>query len=178
MSRWEGLFDMLFYEYIIEFSLCFGAVAAFTVLINSPKNTAFVSSLIGASAYILYRFMFVSTKKEILAYFIAAFSVAIASELLARMYKCPSTIFIFPGIIPLVPGVGLYNSMLALVRNEHDDFTLKATNTIFIAGAIAIAVAIVHIASRSIFPRKNGLVPIHKLGEDPKKHEKHGCNKK
>ncbi|MBQ8743031.1 MAG: threonine/serine exporter family protein [Clostridia bacterium] len=156
---------MPIYRYFIEFFLCFGAVAAFTVLINSPKSTALASSFIGAVAYVIYRIVFVNSKREILSYFVAAIAVAVASEICARIYKKPSTIFIFPGIIPLVPGLGLYNSMLALVQNDYNTFTLKATNTLFIAGAIAIAVAIVHVASRSVFPRKSGLVPFHKLEE-------------
>ena len=154
---------MTFLDYLLEFILCFGAVFTFCGLINAPKNTVICSSAIGGAAYVVYRLISVNSEKEILAYFVASIVISVASEICARLYKRPSTVFIFPGIIPLVPGVGLYNSMLCLVQNNHDMFIVKAVETVFIAGAIAIAVAIVHITARSIFPRKNGIIPLHNL---------------
>ena len=145
---------MNFLDYCLEFLLCFGAILAFCVLINVPKKTVLCSSAISGAAYVIYRLIYVSSDKEILAYFLATLFISVASEICARVYKKPSTVFIFPGIIPLVPGIGLYNTMLYLVQGDYNMFMITAANTLFIAGAIAIAVAIVHIVARSVFPRR------------------------
>ncbi len=158
--------DIRFINYIHEFLICSVAVCAFCFLGRTPKRTVIASSLMSGGAYVVYRLVNVGTDREVFAYFIATLFIALLSEVFARIFKMPSTIFIFPGIIPLVPGVGLYNSMLCLVRDEHQNFAVTAVNTIFIAGAIAIAVAIVHITARSVFPRKSGIVPIRMLGKN------------
>lgn len=154
---------MSVWQYLFEFVICALSVAAFSVVTSVPKNTIYASSLIGAFAYIIYRLIYINAQKEIFAYFIAALVISVLSEICARVFKKPSTIFIFPGILPLVPGVGLYNSMLCLIERNYDMFTEKAVTTLFISGSIAIAVAIVHITARSVFPRKNGIVPINRI---------------
>ena len=156
---------MSFWHYAFEFVICALSVGSFCVIAESPKNTLIPASLISAIAYIVYRIISINANKEILAYFVASVIISVLSEILARIYKKPSTIFIFPGIIPLVPGVGLYNSMLYLIRHDYSMFTAKAVNTLFISGAIAIAVAIVHITARSAFPRKNGILPVNRISE-------------
>ena len=154
MSVWQCLF---------EFVICALSVAAFSVITSAPRYTIWASSSVSALAYIIYRLIHINAQKEIFAYFVAAIVISVLSEICARIFKKPSTIFIFPGILPLVPGVGLYNSMLYLIERNYELFTAKAVNTLFISGSIAIAVAIVHITARSIFPRKNGIVPINRI---------------
>ena len=147
---------MPFLSYFIEFLLCFGAVLAFCVLLNVPKQTVVCSSAISGIAYVIYRLILIEAEREILAYFLATVFIAVASEICARIYKKPSPVFIFPAIIPLVPGVGLYNSMYCLVQGDQAGFGVHAANTVFIAGAIAIAVAVVHILARSLTMRRSG----------------------
>ena len=66
----------------------------------------------------------------------------------------PATIFVMPGIIPLVPGVGLYRSMLCLVRNDIDVFLSTGVRTLFISGIIAVAIAVVNALARQIFGKR------------------------
>ena len=154
---------MTVWQYLFEFVICALSVASFSVITSAPRNTIYASSLASALAYLIYRLIYINAKKEIFAYFIAAIVISVLSEICARIFKKPSTIFIFPGILPLVPGVGLYNSMLYLIERNYEMFIAKAVTTLFIAGSIAIAVAIVHITARSIFPRKNGIIPINRI---------------
>lgn len=53
------------------------------------------------------------------AAFVAAFMVAMASELLARILKVPSTVLSIPGVIPLVPGSIAYRSVVHLVKGQE-----------------------------------------------------------
>ncbi|MBE6607356.1 MAG: threonine/serine exporter [Ruminococcaceae bacterium] len=162
---------MTVWHYLFEFVICAFSVASFSVITSAPRNTILASSLVSAIAYVIYRFIHINAGKEIFAYFVASLVISILSEILARVYKNPSTVFIFPGILPLVPGVGLYNSMLYLVQRDYEMFTAKAVTTLFISGSIAIAVAIVHITARSVFPRKNGIVPISRINVQKEDNE-------
>lgn len=154
---------MSVWQYLFEFIICALSVASFSIITSAPRNTIWASSFISAFAYIIYRLIHINAGKEIFACLIAAIVISVLSEICARVFKKPSTIFIFPGILPLVPGVGLYNSMLYLIERNYEMFTAKAVNTLFISGSIAIAVAIVHITARSVFPRKSGIVPINRI---------------
>ena len=51
--------------------------------------------------------------------FIAAAYAVIYAEFLARMAGAPSTLFVLPAVIPLVPGSYLYYAMDAAVRGER-----------------------------------------------------------
>jgi len=69
--------------------------------------------------------------------------VNIFSEIFARLLKNPVPIFLIPGIIPLVPGAGMYNTMTALIKNNFDTAIKTGIQTLLIAGSIAIALMLV-----------------------------------
>ena len=48
---------------------------------------------------------------EFLCYIIATATLTIFTEVLARVYKCPVTVFLVPGIVPMVPGGLLYRTL-------------------------------------------------------------------
>ena len=66
-------------------------------------------------------------------------------EIFARKFKMPATIFIFPSVIPMVPGFGLYQTMLALVQNNIPQALETGVNTILNIAAMAIAMALVSV---------------------------------
>ncbi len=51
---------------------------------------------------------------------LAAFVVSLLSDLFARLCKTPSTVFILPGCIALVPGGTLYYAMSNLLSENRD----------------------------------------------------------
>ena len=81
--------------------------------------------------------------------------VALYSELMARLFKAPATIFIVVGCFPLVPGKGIYQTMLYLVSNNKEMFINSLLNTIGIALALATAILIVSTIFKVIKNIKN-----------------------
>lgn len=75
--------------------------------------------------------------------------------MLARNSKKPATVFIIPGIVPLVPGSGMYYTMLAITEKRFNDAANIGTETIFIAVAIAMGIIISSSLSKSIKRVKN-----------------------
>ena len=59
----------------------------------------------------------------------------------------PSNIFIFPGVIPIVPGFDLYQTLSAFVQNNYIDAMEIGANAITNIGAMSIAIALVGIFS-------------------------------
>lgn len=139
--------------FVRDFLACGAAVLFYGVLMSMPKRPLFLAALTGASSYFIYRLIFLYGKHEMLGYLIATLFAAIAAELLARRCKMPVTIFVLPGIIPLVPGVGLYRSMLCLVQNDLNGFLNEGVRTLFISGIIAVTVAVINASARNFFRR-------------------------
>ena len=50
--------------------------------------------------------------------FFATMVVETLAQIFARMFKAPATIFLIIGIIPLVPGGGIYYTMYALLGGD------------------------------------------------------------
>lgn len=73
---------------------------------------------------------------------VAAVTVALFSEFMSRICKAPSTVFLVVGILPMVPGGGIYYTMEYGVQGNTEMFIEKGIETFAIAGAIAIGVSL------------------------------------
>jgi uncharacterized membrane protein YjjB (DUF3815 family) len=62
---------------------------------------------------------------------------------MARWRKTPATLFVIPGMVPLVPGSSLYNTMSYAVRGEMEAARAYGTKTLLCALAIAAGISFV-----------------------------------
>lgn len=140
--------------YLRDITVCFAAALFYGLLMFVKLKPAIPAAITAAVAYLAYRIIYIEAGHELAGYFVAAIIVAAGGEILARVMKMPATIFVMTGIIPLVPGVGLYRTMLCLVRSDISGFLEAGTKTLFISGVIAVAVAVVNSIARHIFTQK------------------------
>lgn len=134
----------------MHFIFSFIATVGFSIFLNAPKSTLLPSGITGAIGWTVYIFLVDVSSNSIFANFIAAAIVSLLSEILARKLKHPAILFVIPGIIPLVPGLGMYNTMLYLVQNNFGLAISTGADTLFISGAIALGVLIVTSLSRTL----------------------------
>ena len=92
---------------LIEFIVAFFATAAFSVLFSVPRKQWLFAGLTGGTGWVFYRGM-TAGSGLVVATFIAVVVVTLLSRIFAVVRKSPVTIFLVPGIFPLVPGVGIY----------------------------------------------------------------------
>ena len=64
--------------------------------------------------------------------------------------KLATTIFVSIAIIPLVPGLGLYKTMLFIVQNNYELALSTGIQTMSAAGTMAMAIAITTLLYRFI----------------------------
>lgn len=136
---------------------CFMATFFFACVMNAPKKSIVYSAIIADIGYIIY-YYFYNNNQEVLAFFLGTLVIALLGELFARIIKMPANIFIFPAVVPIVPGLGMYRTMLAFVRNDIDKaLQLGVKNTINII-AMAMAIGLVSLLMPyypNILNRKN-----------------------
>ena len=97
-----------------------------------------------------------------IANMLASFATAGFAEICARIGKAPSTIFLLPGCIALVPGGSLYNAMRCLLIKDFDEFGAQLLTTGKVAIAIGggiIAVSIIRYFLNSFNMKKNKKEP-------------------
>lgn len=127
----------------LHFIFGFLATIGFSIFLHSPKNSLPYAGIIGAVGWVSYVYLFGLTGNPIFSNFVPATIVGILSEVSARFLKQPAIIFVIPGIIPLVPGLGMYNTMLYLVQENYDLAVSTGVTAIFVGGAISLGVLLV-----------------------------------
>ena len=130
------------------FAFSFFATAAFGILFQAPKKSLPISGIIGAIGWVV--FVFLRQHMEVNSFyanFIATAVLSLASELCARAFKQPATIFVIPGIIPLVPGLGMYQGMAQIISKSYD----HGMTILLTAGTDSAAIALGVMVMTSIF---------------------------
>ena len=105
-------------HYLQAFVFAFLATVAFGVLFQGPKRILWRSGLIGALGWVV----FIGLKESFSVHsfsanFLATVLIALVSEIFARIWKEPVTVFEIPAIIPLVPGFGMYRGMNYILQD-------------------------------------------------------------
>ncbi|MBU3216182.1 threonine/serine exporter family protein [Clostridium estertheticum] len=118
-------------------SLCFG------VLFNIRGKNLIIASLGGGLAWLTYLISGRLQPSLVFSLFLASMVGSIYSEIMARLYKNPVTMFVICAIIPLVPGGGMYYATLEAVKGNFTVALTKGAETLFSAGAIAVGIVLV-----------------------------------
>lgn len=75
--------------------------------------------------------------------FFAAVVATLYAEIVARIVKAPSTVFLIPSVIPLTPGSLLYYTMQALVDGEEALSKKLGKDTGLVALGIALGIVVI-----------------------------------
>lgn len=140
--------------YIKQFIFAFLSTVGFAVFFNIPKDSVLMSSLSGAIGWIVNIILKQIFPSPISGAFLAAITVGLLGEFMAKHFKKPATIFIIPGIVPLVPGAGMYYTMLAIINKDFISAANFGTESIFIALSISIGIIIPSSFIRAIAKQK------------------------
>lgn len=138
----------------LDMIFCFCASYFYALIMNSPKKTLLHTSFVASLGYLIY-ILCVNQGSTKLGFLLGTAAVTFLGEIFARKFKMPATIFIFPGIIPIVPGLGLYQTMYAIVQNDIFAALEIGTNTIVNIGAMAVAMAVVGLFTSKLKFSKN-----------------------
>ena len=120
----------------------FAAVVAFAILLETPKKDLPHAGAAGAIGSFVYLLGLHNDFGTVLATFFSALAIALASHTFARIFKAPVTIFLIAGILPTVPGAGMYRTVYYIITDDRARSSYYLTQTLEIAGVIALAIFI------------------------------------
>jgi len=131
------------------------------ILLNTERKNLIWAGLSGTLGMLISdRLLTVFPGISLLAVFLGTAAVAIYSELMARVRKTPATIFLIPGIIPLVPGVDAYRTIQLIAEKDYMSAASYGVSAIAKACLIAFGIMTVSAVFRKINrTRKSTLRP-------------------
>ena len=129
------------------------AAIGFAVISNPPRNAIFVSAILAALGHSLRFFLIKSGLDISLSTFVAATFIGLLSMLFARIISCPAEVFSFPSLLPMIPGMFAYRTILSLIRFMQStdviraqgfmlDFFHNGLTTLFILLALVVGVSL------------------------------------
>lgn len=130
----------LFLPCLYSFMGCVGYCLVFNIRMR--KRMLLLASLGGAVGWCVY-LLCGWLQNDITQSFAAILAVAAYSEIMARLQKSPATVYLIVGLIPLVPGGGIYYTMEYCINGDMMNFMNTGIHTLGIAGALAIGILLV-----------------------------------
>ncbi len=132
--------------------LSFAATMGYVILFNVPKKYYLSAGLTGMSSWLTYLVMAESVGvTSAMATFWGTFVAVLISRMLTVRMRCPITVFLIPGIIPLVPGAGVYYTAYYLMTNELTMAVTTGMNAVKVAFAIVLGIVFVVAIPRQFF---------------------------
>jgi uncharacterized membrane protein YjjB (DUF3815 family) len=130
-------------NYITPCLYAFGASLAFAIVFNIPRNKLLLSALGGMLGQLIYVVFQLVIANDVILYLLATIAISLYAEVLARLTKSPTTIYLAVALIPLVPGGGIYYTMLYFINSEIDLGISTGIHTLLISGALAVGIIMV-----------------------------------
>lgn len=122
---------------------CFVAIACFAVIMECPRKYIALAGVTGAVGGGVYLLSVECGLGVVMASFLSAFAITLLSHVFARVFRAPVTIFLIPGILPTVPGAGMYRIVYYMMAGERETCSYYFVQTLEIAGMIALAIFLV-----------------------------------
>lgn len=132
----------------------FIASLGFGILFNIKGKKLLLAAIGGSLGGVVYQLCLDFGASELSAMFIASICFSLYSEILARTAHTPVTTFIICALIPLVPGGGMYRTMLATIQGDIMKALTMGLDTITIAGALVLGILLVSTIMKAITKRK------------------------
>lgn len=122
----------------------------FNILFNIRGRKLLFATLGGLISWTVFLALEPLLPSEALRYLLSAAVITVYGEVLARVEKTPTTTFLVPSIIPLIPGSALYYTMNYALGEQWSQFAEQAFYTLQLALSLAVGIIAVTTTVRLI----------------------------
>lgn len=122
----------------------------FSVLFHLRGKKLLLATLGGIIGWTVFLLPAAILPSEAVRYFLSATVITVYCEILARLLKTPTTTFLVPSTIPLIPGGALYYTMNYALNKQWSEFAGQAFYTLQLALSLAVGIIAVTTAVRLI----------------------------
>lgn len=136
---------------ILQTILSFFACMGFGILFNIRGKNLLFASLSGAISWFVYIVALKFNLSTTASLLLSSVCFSIYSEIFARILKTPVTSLVICGLIPLVPGAGMYNTMYQIILGNLETALRLGLETIASAGTLALGILFVSTTTKIIY---------------------------
>ncbi len=126
---------------------------AFALIFDVPARYYPLCAVIGGVGFFLVELLMKLGLSQTEATFIATMIVTLSSRVCAVWQRCPVTVFLISGIIPLVPGAGVYWTAYYLIMNDTDQALTRGFTAVRVAVAIVLGIVLMLEIPNRVFTR-------------------------
>ena len=117
-------------HYFAHFVVAVIATISFGITFQMPRRHYLACGLTGAVGWMVYIFgVELFALSPAIATLVATLPLTGCARFFAIRHKAPVTIFLLPGIFPLVPGAGIYYTAYYFLQGEQELFASKGGET-------------------------------------------------
>ncbi len=138
-------------DIFIELLSCAVGSFFFCGIFNGRGSKLFYGALGGVIGWATYLLVGGKYPEDLISYLVASIAITLYSEIFARLKKAPTTVFLVPALIPLVPGGHLFYTMQHFINKEYDLFAQRGIYTISVAGVLALGIMFATTVTKPIF---------------------------
>ncbi len=113
----------------------------FAILYNVRGRLLIYSSVCGMLGKIVFDML--GDQGMVVQFLVPTMVMCVYAEIFARLCKAPVMVIIIVGILPIVPGAGVYNTIDSLLNSQMSSFYMYGINTLLSAGAMALGLVLV-----------------------------------
>jgi uncharacterized membrane protein YjjB (DUF3815 family) len=115
----------------------------FSLVFNVRGKPLLWGAVGGLLAWGSYLFFKAQGTSDVVGYLLASMLITVYSEVCARWFRAPATVFLMSSAIPLIPGGSLYRTMVCAVKMQGMEFLRVGTHTMLLAAAISAGIILV-----------------------------------
>lgn len=127
-------------ENVMELVTAFLGSLGFALLFHVRREKLLLASLGGLLAWVVYLLAGYWSGQDVVRYFVSAVVLTVYGETMARVVKCPATLFIITAAVPLIPGGSLYHTMKFFMEGNFTACSIQGLNTVLLAVSIAVGI--------------------------------------
>jgi len=128
----------------------FWGTVGFAILFNVPKKYFVGCGATGMLGWVCYTVAYSHTSYTI-ATILATMLVMLMARMLAVWAKCPITVFLVPGIFPLLPGSHVYYTAYYVVMGELRHAAENGVSALKLAFAIVLGIVFIFAIPKEVF---------------------------
>lgn len=137
-------------EVLANIACPFLGTVAYAILFNVPKRFYFAGGFTGMAGWLVYQLV-LGYSSAAIASFAGTLVVVFISRMLTVKMRCPITLFLVSGIVPLVPGAGVYYTAYYLVTGQVALAGQSGLGALKVAFAIVLGIVFIVSIPREVF---------------------------
>ncbi len=134
----------------IQLLTSFNGTLVFGWMFHTEFKNALPAAVGGLFSWVLVLVMQGLGFSAFVGYGMGAIVLTFYSEIMARIYRAPATVFLTVGVIPLIPGRSLYMTMNYAMQQSWDMFLNQGLTTLLYAFSLAAGMIFVTVFCRAL----------------------------